>query len=343
MTGSPRSAIEPTTRIAFIGDTLLGGDAQAMLTREGDDYALGAVLPLLGRADFAVANHEGPLTHLDRRADKADYGRKRYWYRGRPSVAAALYRAGVRVVSLANNHVLDFGPEGLAETITALEDAGIRTCGAGENETEARRPAIVIQGGSRIGFISCMQRYEMYVRERAYAGRARPGPYRLRIERIREDLESLKGIVDLRVVLVHWGRNYRDVSTLQERLADQLREAGADLIVGHHPHVAQRINLDGGRPVLFSLGNGALGTPGRFHGKRLPYGLIATIEIDGRSRLRSLDLDLIAVNNAVVHFRPRLVEDAASREALGALVDADRWRAAGFGLRTEFDQPRASR
>src|SRR6266496_3474424 len=131
-------------RIAFLGDTLLGGEGQETIDRLGYGYALEGVASLLSRADLTVVNHEGPLTFLDRPSSKLDNGRKRYWYRGLPDGARALADAGVRVVSLANNHILDFGPEGLADTIEALDAAGIAHSGAGLDEAEARRPAFVM-------------------------------------------------------------------------------------------------------------------------------------------------------------------------------------------------------
>ena len=79
---------------------------------------------------------------------------------------------------------------------------------------------------------------------------------------MRQQLADLDDHVDLRVALVHWGRNYRPVSARQERLAAALRDAGADIVVGHHPHIPQRIDLSHRCPVFFSLGNGPVGTPG---------------------------------------------------------------------------------
>src|SRR5262249_141347 len=98
-----------TVRIAFLGDTLLGAEGQAAIDRFGYGYALDGIRSLLEGADLVVANHEGPLPTLEHPAEKSDTGRKRYWYRGLPAAAAALAGAGVRVVSLANNHIMDFG------------------------------------------------------------------------------------------------------------------------------------------------------------------------------------------------------------------------------------------
>src|SRR6516162_6150752 len=170
------------TRVSFVGDTLIGGEAQAVLDQRGPRWALDGIRHLFESSDLVVANHEGPLTLLDRPATKLDTGRKRYWYRGDPESAHALVESGVRIVSLANNHILDFGERGLLDTIEALDAAGIAHCGAGANRAEARRPAVVEVNGLKIGFLSFMQRYDVYVAERLYASRTRAGPLQLRLD-----------------------------------------------------------------------------------------------------------------------------------------------------------------
>ena len=321
-------------QIAFLGDTLLGGEAETMLRRHGYPYAFRDVKELLVGADLVVANHEGPLTTHAQPQEKAETGRKRYWYRGRPDAAEALADLGVRVVSLANNHVLDFGLDGLNDTIAALDAAGIAHCGAGRDEDEARRPAIVTVGGRRIGFVSCMQRYEMYVRERLYASTSRAGCYRLRVSSVREDLDRLLAVADVRIVLVHWGRNYRGVSARQERLAAAFVDAGADLVIGHHPHIAQRVEFIHGVPVLYSLGNGLLGTPGRYHSGRPPYGLLAKVEFGAATRAEEIDLQLLDIDNSRVEYSPSSACDESAREFLRSLVaPVGEWHETERGLR----------
>ena len=205
-------------RVSFLGDTLLGGAAQDTLDRLGYGHALDGISPLFGNSDLVVANHEGPLTECVEPGVKHDTGKKRYWYRGKPEAACALADAGIRLVSLANNHVLDYGPAGLRDTIAALDAAGIAHCGAGNTRRDARRPCIVEVSGVRIGFVAYMQHYRMYADEGVYATKDRPGPAKLRTRNVAHDLLSLNN-VDLRVVLVHWGRNYRAVNPRQRRLA----------------------------------------------------------------------------------------------------------------------------
>jgi poly-gamma-glutamate capsule biosynthesis protein CapA/YwtB (metallophosphatase superfamily)/GNAT superfamily N-acetyltransferase len=291
------------TTIAFLGDTLLGGEAQPLLDELGHDYPLRRIRHLWGDADLVVANHEGPLTRRTTPSDKLDTGRKRYWYRADPESAKTLAAHGIGVVSLANNHVGDFGPEGLADTVSALDDAGIVHCGAGPDARAARRPAVVEVGGMRVGFLSLMQRYQMYVEEQLYATPQRAGPALLRPSRLAKDVGRLRDRVDLCVVLAHWGRNYRPLTDLQQRLAEQIVAAGADLVVGHHPHVPHPVDTVGGVPVLYSLGNGPFGTPGRYHSGRPPYGLVVRVTVEPH-RVVGLEIDCIHVDNSAVDFQP---------------------------------------
>jgi poly-gamma-glutamate capsule biosynthesis protein CapA/YwtB (metallophosphatase superfamily)/GNAT superfamily N-acetyltransferase len=290
-------------KIAFLGDTLLGGEAQPLLDEYGHDYPLQRIQHLWADADLVVANHEGPLTHRTSPSAKLDTGRKRYWYRGDPESARTLAESGIGVVSLANNHVTDFGPEALADTLTALDDAGIPHCGAGPDAQAARRPVVVEIGGMRVGFLSLMQRYQMYLDEQLYATPEQPGVALLRPSRLARDIGRLRNRVDLCVVLVHWGRNYKPLTELQQRLALQIVAAGADLVVGHHPHVPHPVDTVGGVPVLYSLGNGPFGSPGRYHSGRPPYGAVAGVTVEPH-RVVDLEIDCIHVDNSVVQFQP---------------------------------------
>ena len=326
-------------RVTFLGDTLVGGEAQATIDQLGPGYVFDGLRHLFERSDLVVANHEGPITRRDEPDFKVDTGRKRYWYRAQPESIDALLDVGVRVVSLGNNHVLDFGPAALLDTTNALDAAGIKWCGAGATRAEARRPAIVTVKGLRLGFLSFMQRYDLYVAERLYATKATPGPLQLSLHRVRVDFERLKPLVDVRIALAHWGRNYRKRNPRQRRLASELLAAGADLVVGHHPHIPQPIEIADGSPVCYSLGNGPLGTPGRFHSGRPPYGLVVSVDFDADGQARTMTAHIIHVDNAKVHFQPRIADDPDALRLLRRLLPIDlEWRSCdGGGLTCELE------
>ena len=127
--------------------------------------------------------------------------------RADPESAAALAAYGVRLVSLANNHVMDYGLDGLTETIATLDAHDIAHCGAGASEAEARQPLVVSIRDVRVGFLSCIQRYDMY-EGWLYAEGERGGCNRLGEQTVTEDLPQLAAVADFSIVLVHWGRNY---------------------------------------------------------------------------------------------------------------------------------------
>jgi len=222
-------------------------------------------------------------------------------------------------VSLANNHVCDYGEAGLFDTIAALDAAGVRHCGAGADARAARRPVVVEVGGLRVGFLSVMQRYEMYRNELMYAGSNQPGAALLNPQRIAASVAKLRARTDVCVVLVHWGRNYKPLTGLQQRLAKEIVAAGAHLVVGHHPHIPHPVVDISGVPVLYSLGNGALGSPGRFHSGRPPYGLVARVDV-AAGRVLDVDVKVIVVDNSIIGYRPMTAVAAEERALLASLA-----------------------
>ena len=322
-------------RIAFLGDTLLGADAQPVLDREGYDYALAEIAPLVADADLVVANLEGVVS--DR--PLAPVPHRRWAYRAREASLDALLAIGVRLVSLGNNHVLDFGQEGFTDTLAALDAAGISHCGAGPDDHAARRPAIVEVAGHRIAFVSAMASYKLHLENDGYARCGHGGPARLRKATIKGDLAALED-VDLRVALLHWGRNFHPITHRQRRMADALRRSSADLIVGHHPHIAQDVDCSGRIPVLFSIGNAAFGSIGRFAKFGVPpYGLLATVELDDSGGLSAVEVRLLLVDNRIVNYRTRAVDGEEASRALGTLLEPrGEWNATERGMRWERDR-----
>jgi poly-gamma-glutamate capsule biosynthesis protein CapA/YwtB (metallophosphatase superfamily) len=325
-------AVRVGVRIAFLGDTLLGGDAQPVLDREGYAYALAEIAPLVADADLIIANLEGVIS--ERPLEPMPH--RRWAYRAQPASLEALLAIGVRLVSLGNNHVLDYGQDGFADTLAALDAAGIARCGAGPDDQAARRPAILEVADRRIGFVSAMARYKLHVEADGYARPGHGGPARLRRRTIESDLAALEG-VDLRVALVHWGRNFRTITGRQRRMADALRNSPADLVIGHHPHIAQTVDCTDRCPILFSIGNAAFGSIGRFaQFDAPPYGLLATVELDGNGQVAALEARLLLVDNRVVNYRTRLADDDDAKRFLRGLLEPPAaWHPIDGGMRWE--------
>jgi len=206
--------------------------------------------------------------------------------RGRPSVARAIKDAGFDVVSFASNHCLDWGREAFLDTISVLEEEGLSVVGAGRNIEEAREPAIVDCHGTRIAFLA----YNSILPQGFWADLDRPGcapmrgltlyeqiehdqpgtPCRVHTFAHRDDLRSLeddieraKSRADLVVVSMHWGIHFIPavLADYQRDVARAAIDAGADLILGTHPHILKGIEVYNGKVIFYSLCNFALDLP----------------------------------------------------------------------------------
>jgi poly-gamma-glutamate synthesis protein (capsule biosynthesis protein) len=174
-----------------------------------------------------------------------------------PRYLRALKGAGIGIVNIANNHVFDYGPEGLFDTISYLDSAGIHHVGAGRNREEAHRPVVLVIRGVRIGFLGYYGGGEA-----PGAGRRNPGVARRKEEEVVSDIRDLRDRrgVGYVVVNLHWGTENATVPSREQRaLAHTLIDAGADAVVGHHPHVLQGIERYGRGVIAYSLGNFVFG------------------------------------------------------------------------------------
>jgi poly-gamma-glutamate synthesis protein (capsule biosynthesis protein) len=193
---APREVVR--TRISAVGDIMLDGTARPYLQRHGYDHAFALVRSLFAESDLVIGNLEGPLTTAS-----VPLVEKKFLFRspGQP-VAAALARAGIGAVSLANNHALDYGIAGLRDTIAALSDAGIEYFGAGETLHAARTPAIVDTGAAKIGMLG----YSNTFPEEFWADEFRGGTAFGHEAQLRADVADLAQRVDIVAVSFHWGR-----------------------------------------------------------------------------------------------------------------------------------------
>jgi hypothetical protein len=238
----PRGGVE--LRFAAVGDIGAIGRIRARGRSEGYDAVFAPMAGALARADLAFANLEMPVGAPEwvRSGCSPEFWHER-------AVVEALGRAGVRLVSLGNNHAMDCGPRGLERSLESCREAGIQTIGAGRNLEEARKAARFAIGSTRVVAVA----YSASTSTQAAAGR--PGTAPLDAGLIRGDLRALRGEADLLVVSVHWGSMYVDhppgrVFELAQLLAEE-----ADVVLGHHPHVTQGYRRGPRKMTLFSLGD----------------------------------------------------------------------------------------
>jgi len=244
--------------IAAVGDIMMPASIQKAVARNGYRYDIlfEQVMKDL-QADIVFANLETPV---DDRLPISGYPK----FNSRPELLAALKKAGINIVSVANNHALDAGPDGLIRTLDNIDAAGIVSTGAGRSRVEAEHiPRLTAKGISAVFLAYTYATNEGIPRKK----KGMPSVNILRSDSDEDLARAAKGVrqarasADLVVVSLHWSDEYRSEPTpWQRRAARELIEAGADIILGHHPHVLQPIEsytASDGRQCLiaFSLGN----------------------------------------------------------------------------------------
>ena len=207
----------------------------------------GPIVKLLYSADVTIANLENPL--LDNGVPVCN----KLTLRGSVEWARVLKQAGINIVSLANNHMMDFGPAGLFDTMQALEKVGIQYVGAGINKREASAPIYLDIKGKKVAVLG---RTSVVVSSTSYASKNVPGVAHLEMDSTIKMLEDIKPNVDCLILCIHWGiEEYLYPSPDQREKAKKFVEAGVDLLLGHHPHVVQGVEKVQNSLVSYSSGN----------------------------------------------------------------------------------------
>jgi poly-gamma-glutamate capsule biosynthesis protein CapA/YwtB (metallophosphatase superfamily) len=245
---SPGGAHEKRERtLLFVGDVMLSrGVGSRMEAQNNWTLPFEDVADTLRSADLRFCNLECPLSDRGRNLHHL------YSFRADPLALEGLKAAGFNVISQANNHAYDWGPQALLDSLERLRTAGIRPVGAGQNDLAAHYPALVNVGGLRVAFLA----YVEIDPKEAMAGVDRPGVAWLEPARVLADIHFARPLADLVIVCPHWGVEYALKPTRnQMELAHQMIDAGADLIVGSHPHVVQPLEPYHDRWIAYSLGN----------------------------------------------------------------------------------------
>jgi len=245
----------PRFTLAAAGDCMFDRGVREVCDERGREWPLSAVRGTLTAADVAFLNLETSIARGGARLPG-----KGIWFRSAPEFAQELASAGVDVVTLANNHVLDYDDPAFAETLSNLAEAGIAVCGGGKNIAEARRPAVLSANGISVAFLGYSEFAHIYwsvARPRRFvAGEASPGISPWDREAIIEDIRRAKRLADHVVVSFHWGDEYVSMPTdRQVSLAHAAIDAGASVVHGHHPHVLQPVEVYHGGVIFYSLGN----------------------------------------------------------------------------------------
>jgi poly-gamma-glutamate capsule biosynthesis protein CapA/YwtB (metallophosphatase superfamily) len=249
-TPTPASAASVT--LTAVGDVSLARELVPRMEQTGAGYPFALVAPLLS-GDIVLANLEGALT------DRGEPWPKSYNFRTPPRFADALRLGHVSVVSLANNHIMDYGAVGLADTIDALDADGIAHAGAGPNALGARLPAIVVANGLRVavlGYVATPDEGGGFSVRQWASGVDVPGVAIGAPDAIAADVRAARAVADFVVVAVHAGDEYRRAPNATQRaLAEAALAAGADAYIGAHAHVPQPVEQRGSQLIAWGLGN----------------------------------------------------------------------------------------
>lgn len=279
------AAYSDKVTLGFTGDILFDDEYAVMssLILRGGNLVSGIsedALDVMNNVDIMVVNNEFPYTNRGER--KPD---KQYTFRADTSTVSYLDQMGADVAILANNHVYDYGETGLLDTLDTLENAGICPVGAGRNIAEACRPVYFIVNDIKIAIVAATQIERLDIPDTKGATETSPGVFRAwNSSLIYDVVKRAKEEADYVVVCIHWGTEKEsEPDQWQLSMAPKLEEAGADLIVGDHPHRLQGIYCYNDTPCIYSLGNFW------FNGSELDTGILrVTIDKDGTRGLEFL-------------------------------------------------------
>lgn len=246
--------------LCFTGDNLLGARMPRLIEAHGETWPYGAVAEVLGAADLAFGNLECPITNSAVRTpgkswESIQQGHNFIFKAPPESSGRILQQAGFDVVSLANNHIMDYCAAGLLDTLSALDEAGVSEVGGGATREQAFSPCIVRRHGLRIGLLA----RSVIVPPASKAGADSPGLAWLSArydEELGAAIRDLHARADIVIVSFHWGiEGQRRHAAYQQQIARRCIDDGALLVIGHHPHCLQGVEFYHGGLIAYSLGN----------------------------------------------------------------------------------------
>lgn len=305
-----------TVTLNAVGDVLLDRGVRRDIQRFGMSYPFSATSKVLSASDLTFANLECPLA-----ARAAKVGKK-VTFKASPTTAHCLSRAGIDIVSLANNHALDCGPVGLRETFRALKRHKVLWCGAGSTGDAAELATRVTIKGVRVAFVAFSEfRPTGFASSEAKSAIALASP-----TTIQRAVNAARVGADVVVASFHWGIGGQSRPTVQQKAWAHLAvRCGADLVLGHHPHVlqgigtvAQQSTLKGRKRralIAYSLGNFVFDAPRRYD-RRTAQTLILRVTLD-RLGVRSAEVVPVVLEGT----RPRPATGAQAVEIVRRLTE----------------------
>jgi poly-gamma-glutamate synthesis protein (capsule biosynthesis protein) len=242
-----------TVRLMGVGDVMLGQSIGRRIVRKGPLAPWRQVMPYFNQADLVVANLECTISNRGTRWPKT------FAFRAPLQAADSLVAAGIDVVSLANNHALDYGIPAFEDTLALLREREIGYAGGGYDSAEAHAPLIVESNGLRLAFLGYVMPFSgkpAFNTRQWAAGPDRPGLALGTPDVVAREVAAIKDTVDAVIVMVHGGIEYsRGPNKAQRAFAAAAIGAGAKLLIGHHPHVLHGYKLADQTLIAYSTGN----------------------------------------------------------------------------------------
>jgi poly-gamma-glutamate synthesis protein (capsule biosynthesis protein) len=277
--------------INAVGDIMLAGRWTPLLRQKGYDRPFDSVRKELASGDINIGNLESPIASSGK-----EFVGKKFRFRAEPAVAAAIRAAGFNLVTLANNHSMDFGGTALEETLHHLQTNGIGWIGAGKNLPAARTSGLYTIKGKKVAFLA----YSLTQPTEFFASANRPGTAPGYEKLITADITTARKQADYVIVSIHWGKEaISTVQPYQQQIGRAAIDAGADIIIGHHPHILQGIEHYKNGIIFYSLGNFA------FASKSTTADVSALVRLRLNGPQRSAEIVPLDVLHRRVGFQPQ--------------------------------------
>jgi len=291
---------DQTYSILFIGDILLVNHSRKIIQRKGIIYPFEKIKDDLKSFDYVIANLETPISQ------RGIPIRNRYYvFQLHPKLAKSITTINLDAVTLGNNHLFDFGPQGLNDTIKYLDHWKIMHSGAGANISEARKPITIKHGDINIYIFSYCERPP----DKYHATKDQAGTAPMDMAMIIEDIETYKKRNNLVFVSLHWGIEQTHMPQKDQiARAHEIIDAGADGVIGHHPHWPQAIEVYRDKPIIYSLGNFVNG-----HYNKIEKDNIITVFYCKQTKIKEIEIMSIAGKNRETKFQPFILKGKEAR------------------------------
>jgi poly-gamma-glutamate synthesis protein (capsule biosynthesis protein) len=292
---SPQLVIsQPPAVLIFVGDLMLSRGVELVMKKTDDwAYPFRLIAHTLREADLTFGNLENPISSRGVNLGSV------YSFRADPRSVTGLKLAGFDVLSIANNHLWDYGGEAFLDTMAILRSAGIDFVGGGLNYDEAHQPVIKTVYGTKIAYLG----YTNLLPAVYGSKTASPASALLDLNKVIEDIKKAKTEADIVIVSVHWGEEYQSsANDYQKQVGRALVTAGASLVVGHHPHVIQEVEHYQGGWIAYSLGNFVFD---QNFSKETQEGLLLKVKVE-EGKVTKVEPLKIRINYS---FQPFLVEN----------------------------------